>query len=161
MHTPHVQDIGMWVNHYTKGIHSTGNTRVSDSDISSAPNVGSMSTNGDMSVSQVEPKGPLPPVPSAGLPALTNKPSPSEVAVRQASYDVMRMKLQAPASARSKRQGKKQSSGGVRKAKASTATKRTAKGVGKKRPNILRGTPQDIFGRIQSSRRGNTGRKKK
>ena len=185
MLTPYIQDVGMWVDYYSKGIRSRSNHYTSDAETTAPPNNGSLSENASMSVSAVEPKGPLPEVPSTGPSASLRTVTSFEAAVQQATLNAMRAKI-ASGNVRTPRvggsaraRGRGRGGGGVKGRKntggrvknppytsgmtfSNKASSRSGgKGRGKQKGSMLSGTPQDIFHDIQSKSSANKSKKKK
>ena len=158
---PYVQDVNMWVEYYTKGISSNKQNTVSDADSSALVNSGSLSEPSNISVTQVEPKGPLPHVPLTGVSTGLRTVSPSQAAVQQANMTAQREKLASAAIKRGvshKRRGSHLLPSFARedskKSKPSNSNIRASKSPGRgrgKHATHLTGTPQDIFNTIKAS----------
>ena len=104
---PYVQDVNRWIDYYKKGINGPLQSRdLTNAHPTPAPNKGSLSETADITVSSVEPKGPLPPVPSTGPSPAMKTISPSEAAVQQAAFNVKRQKLAASAPSSKKKRTK-------------------------------------------------------
>lgn len=161
---PYVQNTTDWVSYYTNGIkrRNGNNLQVSDADTSTAPNGGSMSEIGSMSVSQVEAKAPLPPVPSAGAMAALKNVTSSQAAIQQATFEAMRARIDSNGKSVTKAGG---GSGRGRKAKKRVSddkVKKGSKSTQGRKDKTLMGTPRDIFQAARSrGRGGGRGSKKK
>lgn len=158
---PYVQDVKEWVAYYSRGINNSGKTsKQTDADNVAPPNAGSLSETGQMTVTRVEPKGPLPPVPSASAPLPLACLSESETFVQQATLDAKRMQMgqrsyktrggskntgtkskrSAPTAAR----GGNGSTQGKRRGPQTNTTSRQSKTKTKPKKELF-GTPHDIF----------------
>lgn len=153
----YVQDVRKWVDYYSSGIHSPHSKKnsVPDGETSGTPNAGTISEIGPMSVAQVEPKLPLPPVPTAAGSAAFRTVTPSETAVQQATFDAMRTKIDNAAANithpvnRKKRptpQGR-----GRGRGRGKSAAGNSSRSTGK---NQLFGTPHDIFRTVNKPKNG-------
>lgn len=158
MYEPYVQDTAKWVTYYAQSVHSKQAKTLPDAETSAPPNAGSLSEIGSMTVTRVEPKGPLPPVPQSGSSLSVKNVTPTQTAIHQATFDAMREKIENP-SAGTRGRGRRGSRGTSRKTPQKRSTSTSAKvGKSKKQPKKqLYGTPQDIF----KSATGKNGSKKK
>lgn len=165
MYEPYVQNTDKWIAYYAQGIRSKQRDKLPDAETSAPPNAGSLSELGHMSVTRVEPKGPLPVIPKAGATVPLIAVTPSESSVQQATFDAMRTAVSTPY-VNSSGRGRAGGTGrgrGTRKQSAksqrpSTASKKQSKKRSKKQ---LFGTPQDIFKSATAKKRQNAASKKK
>lgn len=164
MYEPYVQDTAKWVAYYAQSVHANKPANMPDAQTSGAPNAGSLSENGSMSVIRVEPKGPLPPVPHGGSSVALNSVTQSQASLQQAKFNAMRDKIN-----NGQLTGKRGIAGRVSNMKRPSLKAVTKKGRPSKSANggkskkQLFGTPQDIFkAASKKTKKGNgKGSKKK
>ena len=157
MNTPYVQDVNKWVDHY-KSKHSYNAMLKRNSD--NFDNFATSTTKGvaqesNMFVSKVEPRGPMPQVPSTATPAALRTVSTSQGALQQALYDAKREQIEMKQT-NSLTGGRKAYNLGVKrstststkgkpKAKKDTKVKKVQGKGSRNKKRELFGTPGDIF----------------
>lgn len=167
MYPIYVQNVSRWIKHYDPDTAPDTSVPPPSDSVFSTDNAG-IAHEGHMNVSQVEAKGPPPPVPSVGVPAAFRTISSSQATVQQAVFDAKREEIeQSESKIGPQRKITSHSRGGG----GGAGSQKRKAGNGAKKSNVkkkhlkqndfgesaLLGTPGDIFKSKTSSR----GKKKK